>query len=113
MISESCYFFILGPVPAITELLLKSNKKVADIDNIEVNEAFASQFLAVEKALGLDPAKTNIHGGGIALGHPLAASGGRIMANLIHEMHRSNLKNSIGSACIGGGQGIAVLLEKC
>lgn len=77
----------------------------------QVNEAFAAQYLAVEKDLGLDRAKTNVNGGAIALGHPLATSGSRITAHLIHEMKRRNAKYSIGSACIGGGQGIAILLE--
>jgi len=81
------------------------------IDVIEVNEAFAPQFLAVSKALGLNPEKTNVNGGAIALGHPLAASGARITANLVYELSRRKGKYAIGSACIGGGQGIAVLLE--
>ena len=75
----------------------------------QVNEAFAAQYLAVEKDLGLDRAKTNVNGGAIALGHPLAASGSGITAHLVHEMKRRNAKYSIGSACIGGGQGIAIL----
>ena len=77
-----------------------------------MNEAFAAQFLSVEKELGLDREKTNTNGGAIALGHPLAASGSRIMAHLVHELHRTQGKQAIGSACIGGGQGIAVLLER-
>ena len=79
---------------------------------IQVNEAFAAQFLSVEKEAGLDREKTNTNGGAIALGHPLAASGSRITAHLVHELQRRNLKYAIGSACIGGGQGIALLLEK-
>ena len=79
---------------------------------VQVNEAFAAQFLSVEKELGLDRERTNVNGGAIALGHPLAASGSRITAHLVHEMRRRNVRYSIGSACIGGGQGIAVLLEK-
>merc|ERR1719443_2286961 len=79
----------------------------------EINEAFAAQFLAVQKALGLDPAKTNVNGGAIALGHPLGASGSRIVANLTHHLQRNDLKLAVGGACIRGGQGIAVLLEKC
>ncbi len=77
-----------------------------------MNEAFAAQFLSVEKEVGLDREKTNTNGGAIALGHPLAASGSRITAHLVHELRRRDLKYAIGSACIGGGQGIALLLEK-
>lgn len=79
---------------------------------LQVNEAFAAQFLSVEKELGLDRERTNVNGGAIALGHPLAASGSRITAHLTHELSRRGLKYAIGSACIGGGQGIAVLLER-
>ncbi len=79
--------------------------------SIQVNEAFAPQYLSVEKELGLDKENTNVNGGAIALGHPLAASGGRITAHLVHELRRRNLKHAVGSACIGGGQGIAVVLE--
>lgn len=76
----------IGPVPAIQNLLKKTNLNINQIDVVEVNEAFAAQFLAVQKALGLDPAKTNVNGGAIALGHPLAASGARITANLVYEL---------------------------
>ena len=79
---------------------------------MQVNEAFAAQFLAVEKELGLDRNKTNTNGGAIALGHPLAASGSRITSHLVHELRRRSLKYALGAACIGGGQGIAVLLER-
>ncbi|XP_019622464.1 PREDICTED: 3-ketoacyl-CoA thiolase, mitochondrial-like [Branchiostoma belcheri] len=101
----------IGPVPAIEGLLQKTGAKLADVDLVEVNEAFAAQYLAVEKAAGLDPEKTNVNGGAIALGHPLAASGARITGHLVHELRRRGAKQAIGSACIGGGQGIAVLLE--
>ena len=80
---------------------------------VQVNEAFTAQYLAVEKELGLDREKTNVNGGAIALGHPLAASGARITAHLTHELRRRGARYAIGSACIGGGQGIALLLEKC
>ena len=76
-----------------------------------MNEAFAAQYLSVEKELGLDRSKTNVNGGAIALGHPLAASGSRIIAHLTYELRRRQAKYAIGSACIGGGQGIAILLE--
>lgn len=77
----------------------------------QVNEAFAAQYLAVEKELGLDPSKTNQNGGAIALGHPLGASGSRIMAHLTHELRRTGKKYGVGAACIGGGQGIAIIIE--
>ncbi|KAK7477197.1 hypothetical protein BaRGS_00031582, partial [Batillaria attramentaria] len=102
----------IGPVPASRAALEKAGKSVKDMDVVEVNEAFAPQFLAVAKELGLDPAKTNVNGGAIALGHPLAASGARITTNLVHEIRRQNLKYAMGSACIGGGQGITVIIEK-
>ncbi|XP_039606324.1 3-ketoacyl-CoA thiolase, mitochondrial [Polypterus senegalus] len=101
----------IGPVPAITEALKKAGLYLKDMDLVEVNEAFAPQYLAVEKALGLDPEKTNVNGGAIALGHPLGASGSRITAHLVHELRRRNGKYAVGSACIGGGQGIAVIIE--
>lgn len=101
----------IGPVPAIQALLKKNNLTLKDIDVVEVNEAFATQFLAVQKELGLNPETTNVNGGAIALGHPLAASGARIVANLVYELRRRKGKYAIGSACIGGGQGIAVLLQ--
>ena len=81
------------------------------MDLVEVNEAFAPQFCAVAKDLGLDPAKTNVDGGAIALTHPLAASGARITVHLLHELKRRGARYGLGSACIGGGQGIAVIVE--
>lgn len=101
----------IGPAPAIKQLLERTGVKLDDIDVIEINEAFAAQFLAVQKELGLNPDKSNVNGGAIALGHPVGASGARITANLVHELRRINGKYAIGSACIGGGQGIALLLE--
>lgn len=77
----------------------------------QINEAFAAQYLAVEKELGLDRSKTNRNGGAIALGHPLGASGSRIMAHLTHELRRTGKKYGVGAACIGGGQGIAIIVE--
>ena len=85
----------------------------ADMDLVEINEAFAAQFLACEKELGLDRDKVNTNGGAIALGHPLGASGSRIMAHLTHELRRTGKTHAIGAACIGGGQGIAVVLRAC
>ncbi|KAJ1524330.1 hypothetical protein ONE63_010836 [Megalurothrips usitatus] len=101
----------IGPVPAIQNVLKVAGKNLSDIDLIEINEAFAPQTLACAKELKLDMNKLNVNGGAIALGHPLAASGARITAHLTHELRRRNAKLGIGSACIGGGQGIALLLE--
>ncbi|XP_034472235.1 3-ketoacyl-CoA thiolase, mitochondrial [Drosophila innubila] len=101
----------IGPVPAIQNVLRVAGKKLEDIDLIEINEAFAAQTLACADALKLDPSKLNVNGGAIALGHPLGASGSRITGHLVHELQRKKLKYGIGSACIGGGQGIALLLE--
>jgi acetyl-CoA acyltransferase 2 len=101
----------IGPVPAIRNLLATTRTQLADYDLFDVNEAFAPQFLAVAKELGLPPAQSNVCGGAIALGHPLGASGARITANLLHELKRRGGKRAIGAACIGGGQGIAVAIE--
>jgi len=103
----------IGPVPAMQGALAKANLTLDDMDLIEVNEAFAVQFLACQKELGLDMAKTNTSGGAIAMGHPIGASGARIMTHLTHALHRTDSKYAIGAACIGGGQGIAIVLEKC
>ncbi|XP_026522123.1 3-ketoacyl-CoA thiolase, mitochondrial [Notechis scutatus] len=101
----------IGPVPAVTEALKKAGLSLKDMDLVEVNEAFAPQYLSVEKVLGLDPEKTNVSGGAIALGHPLGASGSRITSHLVHELRRRKGKYAVGSACIGGGQGIAVIIQ--
>lgn len=102
----------IGPAGAARKALEKAGLKLEQMDLVEVNEAFAAQYLAVEKELGLDPAKTNVNGGAIAVGHPLGASGTRIMNHLVYELHRRNAKYALGSACIGGGQGIAIIIEK-
>jgi acetyl-CoA acetyltransferase family protein len=102
----------IGPAPAIRKTLERAGLKIADIDLFEVNEAFAPQYLAVEKELGLPRDKTNVDGGAIALGHPLGASGARITAHLCYELARRSGRYALGSACIGGGQGIAVLIER-
>lgn len=102
----------IGPAAAIRKVLKNSGLEQKDIDLFEVNEAFAAQYLAVEKELGLDRNRTNLNGGAIAIGHPLGASGTRIMNHLALELQRTGLKRAIGSACIGGGQGIAVLIER-
>jgi len=103
----------IGPVPAIRGLLKKCQLTIADIDLIEVNEAFAAQTLAVQRELQIESDRLNVNGGAVAIGHPLAASGTRITAHLVHELRRRGAKYGIGSACIGGGQGIAILLELC
>ncbi|MEN9785246.1 MAG: hypothetical protein RLZZ299_510 [Pseudomonadota bacterium] len=102
----------IGPVPASKKALARIGKSVGDMDLVEINEAFAAQYLAVERALGLDRAKTNVHGGAIALGHPLGASGARITATLVHALAARGGRWGLGSACIGGGQGIAVIVER-
>jgi acetyl-CoA acyltransferase 2 len=102
----------IGPVPAIQSVLRRADTTLDQIDLVEVNEAFAAQYLAVEKELGLDRNKTNVDGGAIAIGHPLGASGARITAHLVHALRKRNLRTAVGSACIGGGQGLAVLIER-
>ncbi|WP_141323542.1 acetyl-CoA C-acetyltransferase [Myxococcus sp. AB025B] len=101
----------IGPAPAIRQLLERAQAKLSDVDLFEVNEAFAPQYLAVEKELGLPREQTNVNGGAIAVGHPLGASGARITTTLVYELKRRGGRYGIGSACIGGGQGIAVLVE--
>ena len=101
-----------GPIPAIKKLLERTGLTVADIDRVELNEAFASQAVACITELGLDPAKTNVHGGAIALGHPLGASGARMATTLVRELRRSGGHYGIAAMCIGVGQGIAMLVER-
>jgi acetyl-CoA acetyltransferase family protein len=102
----------IGPAGASRIALQRAGLKLEQMDLVEVNEAFAAQYLAVEKELKLDPKKTNVNGGAIALGHPLGASGTRIMNLLVYELHRRQGKYALGSACIGGGQGIAIVIER-
>ena len=101
----------IGPAPASRLALEKAGMSLEDMDLVEVNEAFAPQYKSVEKELGLDPERTNVNGGAIALTHPLAASGARITIHLLHELRRRGAKFGLGSACIGGGQGGAVIVE--
>jgi len=101
----------IGPAPAARKALQKAGMKLEQMDLVEVNEAFAPQYLAVEKELGLDREKTNVHGGAIAIGHPLAATGTRITIHLLHALRRDKKRFGLGSACIGGGQGAAVIVE--
>ncbi len=101
----------IGPVPASQKALAAAGLKLEQMDLIEVNEAFAAQYLAVEKALGLDRAKTNVNGGAIAIGHPLGATGARLVLTLLHELRRRGKRYGLATACIGGGQGIAMIVE--
>jgi acetyl-CoA acetyltransferase family protein len=101
----------IGPVPATRIALKKAGLALADLDLIEINEAFAGQILAVAKELGIDQDKLNVNGGAIALGHPLAASGTRLVLTLLYELRRRNSRYGLASACIGGGQGIAMIVE--
>jgi acetyl-CoA acetyltransferase family protein len=100
-----------GPVPSSRAALKKAGLKLDEIDLIEVNEAFAGQYLAVEKELGLDRNKVNVNGGAIALGHPLGATGTRLVITLLHELRRRKAQYGLATACIGGGQGIAMIVE--
>ena len=102
----------IGPVPATRKALEKAGLKLAEIDLIEVNEAFAAQYLAVEKELGLDRERTNVNGGAIALGHPLGATGTRLVLTLLNELGRRGGRYGLATACIGGGQGIAMICER-
>jgi acetyl-CoA acyltransferase 2 len=102
----------IGPVPATRKALELAGLKLSDIDLVEVNEAFAAQYLAVEKELGLDRSRTNVNGGAIALGHPLGATGTRLVLTVLHELHRRGGKYGLATACIGGGQGIAMIVER-
>jgi acetyl-CoA acetyltransferase family protein len=102
----------IGPVPATRQALAKAGLQLADIDLIEVNEAFAAQYLAVEKELGLDRERTNVNGGAIALGHPLGATGTRLVLTLLLELQRRGGRYGLATACIGGGQGIAIICER-
>ena len=101
----------IGPVPAARKALQKAGLTLEQMDLVEVNEAFAPQYLAVEQELGLDRARTNVDGGAIAIGHPLAATGTRITIHLLHALRRAKRRFGLGSACIGGGQGAAVIVE--
>ena len=101
----------IGPVPATRQALAKAGLNLSDIDVVEVNEAFAAQYLAVEKELGLDRSLTNVNGGAIALGHPLGATGTRLVLTLLHELRRRKGRYGLATACIGGGQGIAMIVE--
>jgi len=102
----------LGPVSATQRALARAGWKAADVDLFELNEAFAAQACAVNKLLDIDPAKVNVNGGAIAIGHPIGASGCRILVTLLHEMQRSGAKKGVASLCIGGGMGVALAVER-
>ncbi|MDF2901797.1 MAG: acetyl-CoA acetyltransferase [Phenylobacterium sp.] len=100
-----------GPIPASRKALEKAGWSVADLDLVESNEAFAAQSICVVRDLGLDPAKVNVNGGAIAIGHPIGASGARILTTLVHEMKRSGAKKGLATLCVGGGMGVAMCVE--
>lgn len=102
----------LGPIPAVRKVLDKAGLTIDDIDVVELNEAFAAQFIACQRELGLNLNNTNPHGSGISLGHPIGCTGARLVVTIIHEMRRRNLKKGLVALCIGGGQGMAMLLER-
>ncbi|WOV85368.1 acetyl-CoA C-acetyltransferase [Sporosarcina jeotgali] len=102
----------IGPVQAVTNVLKRSNLALQDMDLIEANEAFAAQSLAVDRELEFDTEKLNVNGGAIALGHPIGASGARILVTLLHEMKRRDAKRGLATLCIGGGQGVAIVVER-
>jgi len=101
----------IGPVPAVRQALERAGLKIGDIDLFELNEAFAAQSVAVRRELGIDPAKVNVHGGAIALGHPIGASGARVLTTLVYALRAKKLRYGVASLCIGGGMGIAVTIE--
>ena len=102
----------LGPVPAAQKALAKAGLSVGDLDLIEANEAFAAQALAVMRQLGLEAAKTNVNGGAIALGHPIGASGARVLVTLVHQVCRQGARYGLATLCVGGGQGVAMIVER-
>lgn len=105
-------FMGIGPVPAIKGALKKAKLNLSHIDRFEINEAFAAQYFACERELGLDRDKVNVYGSGIALGHPVGATGCRLLVTLLHGMLADNLNLGIASLCAGGGMGFAIILER-
>jgi acetyl-CoA C-acetyltransferase len=101
-----------GPIPATRKVLGRAGWKVDDLDLVEANEAFAAQALAVNKDLGWDTSKVNVNGGAIAIGHPIGASGARVLVTLLHEMQKRDAKKGLATLCIGGGMGVAMCLER-
>jgi acetyl-CoA C-acetyltransferase len=101
-----------GPIPATRKALERAGWSAADLDLVESNEAFAAQALCVVRELGLDPEKVNVNGGAIAIGHPIGASGARILTTLLHEMKRSGAARGLATLCVGGGMGVALCVEQ-
>ena len=101
-----------GPIPASRKALEKAGWKVGDLDLVEANEAFAAQAIAVNKDMGWDPSIVNVNGGAIAIGHPIGASGARVLVTLLHEMGKRNARKGLATLCIGGGMGVAMTLER-
>ena len=101
-----------GPIPASKRALEKAGWSVGDLDLVEANEAFAAQACAVNKGMGWDPSIVNVNGGAIAIGHPVGASGARVLVTLLHEMQKRNAKKGLATLCIGGGMGIALAVER-
>jgi acetyl-CoA C-acetyltransferase len=102
----------MGPVPASQKCLERAGWKANEVDLLEINEAFAAQACAVNTQMGWDPSKVNVNGGAIALGHPIGASGARILVTLLHEMQRRDVRRGLASLCIGGGMGVALAVER-
>ena len=102
----------IGPVPAVRALLERQNLTLAEIDLVELNEAFAAQVIACDRELNFDPARLNVNGGAIALGHPIGCTGVRITTTLLHEMQRRNLRRGLATLCVSGGLGLALLVER-
>ncbi|HEY0101581.1 MAG TPA: thiolase family protein, partial [Pyrinomonadaceae bacterium] len=102
----------IGPVPAIRALLARQNLSLADIDLVELNEAFAAQVIACDRELGFDAARLNVNGGAIALGHPIGCTGVRITTTLLHEMQKRNARRGLATLCVSGGLGLALLVER-
>jgi acetyl-CoA C-acetyltransferase len=101
-----------GPIPASNKCLEKAGWSVADLDLVEANEAFAAQALSVNKEMGWDTDKVNVNGGAISIGHPIGASGARVLVTLLHEMQKRDAKKGLATLCIGGGQGVALAVER-
>lgn len=103
----------LGPVQAVKEALSKANWTLDSVDLFELNEAFAAQALAVIRELGVDQSRCNVNGGAIALGHPIGASGARVLVSLIHSLIDRNMTRGVAALCVGGGMGVAICIERC
>jgi acetyl-CoA C-acetyltransferase len=102
----------MGPVPAVTRAVERAGLRLDEIEIFELNEAFAVQAIAVVRELGIDPARVNVHGGAIALGHPIGASGARVLTTLLYVMKQRQARHGVASLCIGGGMGVAMVVER-